>query len=288
VDGHPVNQYEIKVDKYRLILSVAPQSEKPVAFAVYEDDKLTYDMRYVEYATGLEPDMTLFSKPAGIQFVEADTANTMTIPGMTAIRTEKDFDDFLNGYYLEPNPDAVGQAIEYLGSSGVLKKSSSAPPMYGFFTEIFAQNPGRMAEWTPIIDQQPEETRKILRRAVIMSADRKKLLDDEAPSPTRNDICWGAFFASGDRKYLTELIQQLRYMGERKDLNRFTAGGSAKWSLASNAQSHPLVKTAIEEARDKATGALQQQLNDVLTKSPGAIQQEMVDVLREQHANGQW
>ena len=288
LDGNAVDQYELKTDQYRVVLSVASKTGKPVAFFLYEGDKLSYDMRYDEYATELDPDLTLFRKPDGIAFTEADSANSITMPGLTMILTEKDFDDFMNRYYLDPHPDLVGQAIGYLGSSGALKKEGAAPPVYAFFTEIFARYPARLSEWTPIIDTQPDETRNALRRAVTTSASPNKLLDDEPPSPSRNDICWGAFFASGDHKYLTELMQQLRYMSERKDLNLFTVGGSAKWSLASNARSHPVVKSALEDARGKASGELKQQIVDVLTKSPGAIRQEMVDVIREQHAKGKW
>ena len=42
-----------------------------MSFALYEDGRLTYDMRYVEYANDLKPRMKLFQRPEGIVYEEA-------------------------------------------------------------------------------------------------------------------------------------------------------------------------------------------------------------------------
>ena len=208
--------------------------------------------------------------------------------GQPTIQSESDFAAFSSRYYVEPHPELVGAAIDYLGASGILKKGAAVPPAVAFFVEVFARNPARVAEWTAVIERQPDEVRTALRRAVALSSNPKTLLDGEPPSPRRNDICWGAFFGSGDGAYLTRLMDELRHMNERDDLNLFMTAASAKWSLASNARSHPVVRAAVKTAREAATGPLAVQLDDVLSKAPGQIQQEMISVYREQHQKGIW
>ena len=71
LDGADVDQYELVVEPYHLLISFPPGSQAPVAFTLYEGDKLTYDIRYVDYVADLEPDLKLFEKPQGIAFEEA-------------------------------------------------------------------------------------------------------------------------------------------------------------------------------------------------------------------------
>lgn len=61
-------------------------------------------------------------------------------------------------------------------------------------------------------------------------------------SPGLNDMYWGTFFASGNPAYVRRLIDELKYYDERKDVELFAVGATAKWSLQSNAEIHPLVR----------------------------------------------
>jgi hypothetical protein len=71
LDGQRVSQYERRIDAYRLVLSVAQQRGVPVAFSLYEKDKLVFALRYLEYDASLSPKMELFQRPEGIAYDEA-------------------------------------------------------------------------------------------------------------------------------------------------------------------------------------------------------------------------
>jgi len=71
LDGRAVDQYEIAIDAYRVVLSVTPRDARPVGFSLYEREKLRYDMRYLEYTNDLEPRPRLFQRPEGITFEDA-------------------------------------------------------------------------------------------------------------------------------------------------------------------------------------------------------------------------
>jgi len=200
---------------------------------------------------------------------------------------EDEYDAFFNFYYENPRPERVVAALAYLGTHGTLEKESAIPPVIGFFTELFARNPEKAAEWKQAAEGQPEVVNTALSQALALSSDPKKFLA-LPPSSSSNDILWGAFFASGDQEYLTQVMRQLSHMAERKDLSLFLTGAPAKWSLASNAEDHPAVKAAIEKARAKATSRQRDELDDVLTKSPAQLQEEAVSILREEHAKGTW
>jgi len=197
------------------------------------------------------------------------------VAGRPGLRTESELDVFLHRYYLEPHPELVASAIEYIGRRRILENEGAAAAVVAFFAEVFSRNATRVAEWTAILDRQPRKVRAALGRSVSFASDPSALLDEEPVSPQRNDMCWGAFFASGDQRYLLQLIRQLALMDERDDLGRFLVGASAKWSLASNAESHPVVKEAIEAARATASDTVLRQLDEILAKTPQEIRQEV-------------
>jgi hypothetical protein len=71
IDGAEVDQYEVIAGSNRVVVSFRTGTPQPMAYALYEQGKLTYDMRYVEYDTTLEPRISLFDKPQGISIEEA-------------------------------------------------------------------------------------------------------------------------------------------------------------------------------------------------------------------------
>jgi len=70
LDGQRVSQYEKKIDRYRVVLSVIQKAQTPVSLFLYESDKLVFALRYVEYDNTLAPKMELFQRPGGITYQE--------------------------------------------------------------------------------------------------------------------------------------------------------------------------------------------------------------------------
>ncbi|MHB1233909.1 MAG: hypothetical protein ACYCZQ_15190 [Burkholderiales bacterium] len=104
----------------------------------------------------------------------------------------------------------------------------------------------------------------------------------------RNDIFWGAFFASGDISYVDKIIAQLKYIDERKDIGLFLTAASAKWSLSSNSRNHPIIKTRLEAIKRDDDDKLRIVVEEILTKTPEQIQGETKVVINEQRKKGVW
>jgi hypothetical protein len=103
-----------------------------------------------------------------------------------------------------------------------------------------------------------------------------------------NDMCWGAFFASGRLEYLNRILDNLQYLEERADIKLYLTGASAKWSLDSNAENHALVRETLRSNLSKATAARKKVLEEILTRSPADIEAETIAVLEAQRRSGVW
>ena len=73
-----------------------------------------------------------------------------------------------------------------------------------------------------------------------------------------------------------------------EDLYLFLTGGSAKWSLASNARVHDRVRRQLLEIQKQANEGLRSQIVEILTSDPGSFRQQMIDVVKEQREKGVW
>jgi hypothetical protein len=205
---------------------------------------------------------------------------------LESIEYSRDFDRFTHHYYEEPNPDLVEDAIRYASKAGVFQKKSAIPPLSGFFSEIFRQNPAQMMTWLAVIKQQDETTRRVLESA--SATNPRADIHDYTPSPQMNDMCWGAFFASGRLEYLNRILDNLQYLEERADIKLYLTGASAKWSLDSNAENHALVRETLRSNLSKATAARKKVLEEILTRSPADIEAETIAVLEAQRRSGVW
>jgi hypothetical protein len=70
LDGRPVDQYAVISGAVRLVLSVARSRTTVVSFAVYQGEQLRRDIRYLDYAMDLSPQLDLFRRPAKIRYEE--------------------------------------------------------------------------------------------------------------------------------------------------------------------------------------------------------------------------
>jgi hypothetical protein len=71
-DGTAVTEYEIAVDHFRVVLFVSREAGTPVALRLFNGRRLDYEMRYLEYMIGLEPRMSLFERPLGVEFPDPE------------------------------------------------------------------------------------------------------------------------------------------------------------------------------------------------------------------------
>jgi hypothetical protein len=217
--------------------------------------------------------------PAGTRTAAAQQPPTLKTPQAVG--------DFCQTYYLRPRPELIAGLIDALHRTGSLEKEAAIPPLVAFFSEVFAANPDKVSQWQVLIEKQDEQTKAALERALSL---RKAggVLKLEGHSAELNDMYWGAFFASGKPDYLRKLVGQLRYVDERNDFSLFMTGVSAEWSLASNAQSHILVRSTLETAKVNSDRRTQELIGELLAQGPTRVKQEASEIIRKQREAGKW
>ncbi len=69
---------------------------------------------------------------------------------------------FQQSYYREPRPDLVPQAIRFLGASDLLEQEGAPRITAAFFAELLARHRERVADWSAVMQAQPEPARAVL------------------------------------------------------------------------------------------------------------------------------
>jgi hypothetical protein len=208
-------------------------------------------------------------------------------PDGRAITTDGELDRFTNTYYLSPRPELVPQAIKYITANQILSKYDHVRlPLSAFFSRLFADNPSLTTGWKKEIGEQDPAAQAFFMTA--LQSAPKRFIDESRNGIERNDVCWALFFASGDTVYLTEIVRQLQYLDEREDMVRYLAAATARWSLASNARTHPKVKAAMEALENGEDVKLREVAGGILRKGPQQISEETIAVLKEQKSKGIW
>ena len=207
---------------------------------------------------------------------------------LKTIDSDDDFSQFLTYYYLNPQPDLIDKAINYASSAGMCGKPSVAPPLIGFFTEVFSANKEKLSQWQTVIDKQDASTKSVMTLAMKLSVDPLQIIEFKPLTPESNDMCCGAFFASGKAVYIKALVDKLSYMSERKDIAVYSTAASAKWSLSSNARMHPAVLKELQRLKAEAKPEISKQLEEAISQEPNLIKQETTEVLKAQHQKGIW
>jgi TonB family protein len=223
------------------------------------------------------------------EFPRPGTAPTCTVATQQSpiVKTGNDVSAFMQEYYLRPQPELIAGFIDALHPTGYLEKETAIPPLVAFFSEVFAANPERLSQWQVRIQKQDEQTQAALERAVSLSK-AGGVLKLEGHSAQLNDMYWGAFFATGNPDYLSRLVGQLHYVDERNDFSLFMTGVSAEWSLASNAQSHILVRSTLETAKINSDRRTQELISELLAQGPARVKQEASEIIRKQREAGKW
>lgn len=238
---------------------------------------------------GAAPCVVAMSEPA---LAAPSTAESQRAP--KTIDTEQDLNQWLTYYYLHPQPDLVVPATLLAEKKGFLASDNGGPFM-AFLSLVFANNPSRVGGWIKQLDSIPMKDKPMLWTALYWShtkesqetlnqiisslpeKSRKSLLEQvskppvpiekvEITGPAVLDMLWGAFFATGDEKYVKRLISVLPWESQTKDLPKMQVAASARWSLTSNAEQHPRVMKICQQVRDTQP-ELKAQLDSIIEKA---------------------
>ena len=206
----------------------------------------------------------------------------------TTIRNRVDIDAFMKNYRLHPEPDLIPGFIQLLHTMEPAQKSGATHPVVGFFSELFLANPSHVPEWLHSIPTDDDQLKGVLDRALDLSKSGG-VLSESGHSGFLNDEYWGAFFATGNSRFIDKLVEQLSYCDERNDLNLFLAGITAKWSLASVAQTDSVVRSILQDPKRKDSPQVKRQIAELLTASdPTIFKVQAREVIRQQRALGKW
>ncbi len=203
---------------------------------------------------------------------------------LTGITNMAEFDDFLKHYYLEPRPDLVESAMTFVSASGLAAdpRTSSTLPM--FFTCIFSRHEEQRVAWAASIQGFEEPARKLLTDA--MQQRPAELLAATPTSPAKNDMNLMCYFVTGDVQYIESVIEGLRHLEEREDVNLLLTAASAKWALAVISKSDLRVRARIETLRDQGTPEMRCIAQDILAQPVEDILKDIPRVLVEIERKG--
>ena len=187
--------------------------------------------------------------------------------------------ELLQTYHTSPDPELVSKTVAFANSTA-MPLPQLTPLLQGFFGALFQQDPAtRKALLSRIDDIRSPEFQQLLQS--LRNTNIDSLYARAAPSPALNDMNWASYFATGNTRYLDNLLGYTQYYNERRNLTLFLTAGSAMWSLASNAGQYPVVHAYLAASKNpNAALALQQ--------SPAYFKEQMPIIIRKYNKRGGW
>jgi len=191
-----------------------------------------------------------------------------------------EFSSTMQEYFIQPSLEKLSKLLyTYYEENAINQKQSAQMSIMGFFCVAFSDIKSDTNLKNDI--EKKYSNNEIIFQSYELSKDIGSLLLTEDHSAGINDFFWGAFFASGDKKYIKKIASELAYINEKDSLNFYLAASSAKWSLCSNARQYKLVREHLLELKDSEPLLISQQIENILSSEPSEIKEEMILYLKE-------
>lgn len=204
--------------------------------------------------------------------------------------SEAELNDFMVHYYLHPDPAKVSRAVHTMHKIGYLQKESAGAPITSFLSQIFRSSSSAIETALADFSSYAATEQQVLLRALwladtaqskmtlqklLAGNDNAELLKSIPPkieqlpveSPDVLDMLWGAFLATGDEKYVIQVISVLPYSTIKGNIPHLLVGGSARWSLTSNAVQHKRVLDICEAQLEKQPKEVKEILSEVIAEA---------------------
>jgi hypothetical protein len=108
--------------------------------------------------------------------------------------------------------------------------------------------------------------------------------------PVALDTMWGYYFATGSPHPIRRIVSVLAWSADKKDLNKLTVGGMAKWTLASNASRDKELLDLLRAELASAPKEIEAPLKDVVDAAQefevGRIRKQALAAIDELKAKG--
>lgn len=167
----------------------------------------------------------------------------------------------LETYYLDPQPDRVPRLIRQLSHEAYLDRPGHTALAVGFFGALLVQHPDRVEGWLLELNGLPPKTNRFIAAALwqaghpygfdllrhlgensplraelarLADTPSQRIEDTPVQSSSSMNLQWGAFFATGDERYIQPIVAALN-SSERP------LATAARLAIAEQAAAHPRV-----------------------------------------------
>ncbi len=227
-------------------------------------------------------------------------AHSESVPKTTPSQA-LEVNNWIANYYQHPQPDLTGKMIQQLIKLNAFSQPTAAHPITIFLSQIFRQNPDKIADWLKDISTLNPDDQTALISAVwqanvpagdaylkslaqgqtelaklattVQQSPRPAILTKVIDTPTVLDELWASYFATGNADYVKRIISTLDQtdpLGQKgtdittTDIDQALILGAAQWSLASNAYQSPDVLKICETRLKTAKGPEKQHLITII------------------------
>jgi hypothetical protein len=198
----------------------------------------------------------------------------------------------LENYYLNPRPAELPRIMRALGQQGYLEKPEQAAVAIGFLGALFAQNPERVDAWLLEFNGLPPAQHRLVAAALWQAGnplgadmlrhlsgsthpanDAVARLADTASediahtpvlSPSSMNLQWGAFLATGNERYIINILAAI-------GTDRPGLDSAARYALAQDAAAHPRVfeicRAQLDRQPDETKALLRAALNEAASQT---------------------
>lgn len=179
--------------------------------------------------------------------------------------------EFIMHYAERPDPDQVGAYLARWDRYFPVVQRGMIPATVTFFGEVFKANPDRVEGWMKTISTLSEDWQRVFEMSLAFSrGEMEDITKAEFATPELLDACWGAFSASGDKKY-AEFVLRTACADEAPNELNLTVRAAA-WSCSSFIKTHSSMR---EIARAWFAAATEQQRLNFAGRTSAEIQQEI-------------
>lgn len=195
--------------------------------------------------------------------------------------SDRQFGEILQSYYLYKDKDLINKTVDFVNNTN-MEYNSLSPILTGFFGALFLSDSIVKTNFISNLNKVEKSDIKELLNT-LASSNIDSIYSRAKISTQFNDMNWSSFFATGNTKYLDNIIANIAYSENRSDINLFLSGASAKWSLCSNSKQDKKVKLYLTSLQDS-----NKTIKDILDKDQQFFREEMISILKQQKAKGIW
>lgn len=204
---------------------------------------------------------------------DAPAAQAAEAPAEAPVTPEEmeRLNEFIMHYAERPDPDQVGAYLARWDRYFPVVQRGMIPATVTFFGEVFKANPDRVEGWMKLVSELPKGWQRVFEMSLAFSrGEMEDITKAEFATPELLDACWGAFSASGDKKY-AEFVLRTACADEAPNELNLTVRAAA-WSCSSFIKTHSSMR---EIARAWFAAATEQQRLNFAGRTSAEIQQEI-------------